>query len=42
MLREEDLKTRTAEQAFDRIQQQVGDMTEFTEEAEEMFIPLEE
>lgn len=42
MLREEDLKTRTAEEAFDRIQQQVGDMSEFTEEAEEMFIPLEE
>ncbi len=42
MLREEDLKTRTAEEAFDRIQQQVGDMSEFTEEAEEMFIPLED
>lgn len=42
MLREEDLKTRTAEEAFDRIQQQVGDMSEFTEEAEEMFIPLDE
>ena len=42
MLREEDLKTRTAEEAFDRIQQQVGDISEFTEEAEEMFVPLDE
>ncbi|MBI5248128.1 MAG: hypothetical protein HY912_01425 [Desulfomonile tiedjei] len=42
MLREEDLKTRSAEEAFDRIQQQVGDMSEFTEEADEMFIPLDE
>lgn len=42
MLREDDLKTRTAEEALDRIHQQVGDMTELTEEAEEMFVPLEE
>ena len=34
MLREEDLKTRTAEEAFERIHEQVGDMTSFTEEAE--------
>ncbi len=42
MLREDDLKARTAEEAFDRIHEQVGDMTSVTEEAEEMFIPLEE
>jgi len=42
MIREEDLKTRTAEEAFDRIQSQVGDMSKVTEEAEDMFIPLEE
>jgi hypothetical protein len=42
MLREEDLKQRTAEDAFDRIHQQVGDMTAITEEAEDMFVPLEE
>lgn len=42
MLRVEDLKARTAEQAFDRIHQQVGDMSDVTEEAEDMFVPLEE
>jgi len=42
MVREEDLKTRTAEEAFDRIHQQVGDLSAVTEEAEEMFIPLDE
>jgi len=42
MLREEDLKVRTAEEAFERIQDQVGDMAAVTEEAEEMFVPLEE
>jgi hypothetical protein len=42
MVREEDLKARTAEEAFDRIHQQMGDMTEFTEAAEDMFVPLEE
>jgi hypothetical protein len=42
MVRDEDLKMRTAEEAFDRIHQQVGDMTAVTEEAEDMFVPLEE
>jgi len=42
MIREEDLKTRAAEEALDRIHQQVGDMSGVTEEAEAMFIPLEE
>jgi len=42
MLRDEDLKMRTAEEAFDRIHQQVGDMTAVTEEAEDMFVPLED
>jgi len=42
MIRDEDLKVRTAEQAFDRIHQQVGDIKGLTEEAEEMFVPLEE
>ena len=42
MLREEDLKARTAEKAFDRIHEQVGDMSEVTEEAEDMFVPLDE
>jgi hypothetical protein len=42
MLRDEDLKTRSAEEAFDRIHSQVGDMKEFTEEAEDMFVPLDE
>jgi hypothetical protein len=42
MLREEDLKTRTAEEAFDRIHEQVGDMSSVTEEAEDMFVPLED
>jgi predicted nucleotidyltransferase len=42
MIREDDIKVRTAEEAFERIQEQVGDMSAVTEEAEEMFIPLEE
>lgn len=42
MIREEDLKTRTAEEAFDRIHSQVGDMSKLTEEAEDMFVPLDE
>ncbi len=42
MLREEDLKARTAEEAFDRIHEQVGDMSAMTEEAEDMFVPLED
>ena len=42
MIREEDLKTRAAEEALDRIHDQIGDMTEVTEEAESMFVPLEE
>jgi hypothetical protein len=42
MIREEDLKARTAEEALARIHQQVGDMSEITEEADDMFVPLEE
>ncbi len=42
MIRDEDLKTRAAEEALDRIHEQVGDMSEATEEAEAMFIPVEE
>jgi len=42
MMRDEDLKTRAAEEAFDRIHEQVGDMTQITEDAEDMFIPLDE
>jgi hypothetical protein len=42
MLREEDLKTRTAEDAMDRIHSKIGDISEHTEEAEDMFVPLEE
>jgi hypothetical protein len=42
MIREEDLKARTAEDALERIHQQVGDMSEVTEEADDMFVPLEE
>jgi hypothetical protein len=42
MMREKDLKRRTAEEALDRIHEQVGDMTAITEEAEDMFVPLEE
>lgn len=42
MVREEDLKTRSAEEAFDRIHQQVGDIAGLTQEAEDMFVPLEE
>jgi hypothetical protein len=42
MLREDDLKTRTAEEAFDRIHQQVGDLSGVTEEADDMFVPLDD
>jgi len=42
MVREEDLKTRAAEEALDRIHQQVGDMSGLIEEAEDMFVPLDE
>ena len=42
MIREDDLKTRTAEEAFDRIHSQVGDVSQFTEDAEDMFVPLED
>jgi hypothetical protein len=42
MIREEDLKARTAEEAFDRIHRQVGDMSKVTEEAEDMFVPLDD
>ncbi len=42
MIREEDLKARTAEEAFERIHEQVGDMSELTEEADDMFVPLDE
>jgi hypothetical protein len=42
MIRVKDLKQKTAEEALDRIHEQVGDMSRFTEEAEDMFVPLEE
>jgi len=42
MIREEDLKSRTAEEAFDRIHSQVGDMSKLIEEAEDMFVPLDD
>ncbi len=42
MIRSESLHTRTAEEALDRINEQVGDMSAFVEEAEDMFEPLEE
>ncbi len=42
MLREEDLKTRTAEEAFDRINAQVGDLGGAMDDAEDMFVPLNE
>jgi hypothetical protein len=42
MIREEDLRTRAAEEAFDRIHAAVGDLKEITEEAEDMFVPLDE
>lgn len=42
MIRVKDLKQKTAEEALDRIHDQVGDMSQFTEEAEDMFVPLEE
>jgi hypothetical protein len=41
MVREEDLKTRTAEDALSRVNDQVGDMKEVVEEAQDMFVPLE-
>ncbi|MFH0960159.1 MAG: hypothetical protein V1897_15810 [Pseudomonadota bacterium] len=41
MMREEDLKTRTAEDALSRINEQVGDMKEIVQEAEDMFVPLD-
>jgi hypothetical protein len=42
MIREDDIKVRTAEEALERVQEQVGDMSAVTEEAEEMFVPLED
>ncbi|MEW6347461.1 MAG: DUF6178 family protein [Thermodesulfobacteriota bacterium] len=42
MLREEDLKARTAEEAFDRIHAQVGDLSGVTDDADDMFVPLDE
>jgi hypothetical protein len=42
MLREEDLKTRAAEEALDRIQDQVGDISGITEAAQDMFVPLDD
>jgi hypothetical protein len=42
MLRDEDLKTRTAEEALDRMSEQVGDLSKVTAEAEDMFVPLDE
>jgi hypothetical protein len=42
MMRDEDLRTRAAEEAFDRIHAQVGDVSEITEDAEDMFVPLDE
>ncbi len=41
MMREEDLKTRTAEEALSRINEQVGDMKQIVQEAEDMFVPLD-
>lgn len=41
MVREEDLGTRTAEEALARINEQVGDMKEVVQEAEDMFVPLD-
>lgn len=42
MMRDEDLRTRAAEEAFDRIHAQVGDVSQLTEDAEDMFVPLDE
>ena len=42
MMREEDLRTRAAEEAFDRIHAQVGDVSQMTEDAEDMFVPLDD
>ncbi len=42
MMRDDDLKTRAAEEAFDRIHAQVGDVSQLTEDAEDMFVPLDE
>jgi hypothetical protein len=42
MLRDDELKSRAAEEALSRIQEQVGDIPEITKEAEDMFVPLDE
>jgi hypothetical protein len=42
MMRDEDLRTKAAEEAFDRIHAQVGDVNQITEDAEDMFVPLDE
>ncbi len=42
MVREEDLKTRTAEEALSRISDRVGDMKDAVQEAEDMFVPLDD
>ena len=42
MMREEDLKTRTAEEALSRINDQVGDMKDAVQEAQDMFVPLDD
>jgi hypothetical protein len=42
MIRDEDLKARSAEDAFARIHEQVGDMSRLTEDADDMFVPLDE
>jgi hypothetical protein len=41
MVREEDLTTRTAEEALARVNEQVGDMKEVVQGAEDMFVPLD-
>jgi hypothetical protein len=42
MLRDDEVKARAAEEAMERIQSNVGDLSKMTEEAEDMFVPLEE
>jgi hypothetical protein len=42
MLFDTDLKMRAAEEALDRIHSQVKDIEALTEEAEDMFVPLED
>lgn len=42
MLRDDEVKARAAEEAMERIQSHVGDLSKMTEEAEDMFVPLEE